>query len=106
MRHAFPGHFFPRRVGRIIFSDRIFSASDLFSSDLSSDLFHQICDRKFRLGRGVPVFTHCVRTFFVVAALTVAMALPVCAQRQSAPPPPPPADRNTLGAAPADEDEA
>jgi nitric oxide reductase activation protein len=52
------------------------------------------------------VFTHFIRTFFLVAALTVAMALPVWAQRQSAPPPAPPGDRNGLGTAPADEDDA
>jgi hypothetical protein len=52
------------------------------------------------------VFIHIVRAFFLVAALTVAMALPVWAQRQSTPPPTAPVDRNTLGAAPADEDEA
>jgi nitric oxide reductase activation protein len=52
------------------------------------------------------VFTHFVRTFFLMAALTVAVALPVWAQRQSAPPPAPPVDRGTLGTAPADEDEA
>jgi hypothetical protein len=52
------------------------------------------------------LFTHVIRTFFLVAALMVAMTLPVWAQRQSAPPPAPPTDRNTLGTAPADEDEA
>jgi nitric oxide reductase activation protein len=36
----------------------------------------------------------------------VAMALPVWGQRQSAPPPTPPGDRNGLGTAPADEDDA
>jgi hypothetical protein len=51
-------------------------------------------------------FTHIIRRFFLVAALTVAMALPVWAQRQSAPPPTPPPDRSTLGTAPTDEDEA
>lgn len=36
----------------------------------------------------------------------VAIALPVWAQRQSATPPAPPGDRNGLGTAPADEDDA
>ena len=52
------------------------------------------------------MFRHFIRTFFLVAAVTVAIALPVRAQRQTAPPPTPPADRNTLGTAPGDEDEA
>jgi len=38
--------------------------------------------------------------------LMVAIALPVWAQRQSATPPAPPGDRNGLGTAPADEDDA
>lgn len=52
------------------------------------------------------MFTHCIRTFFLVAALTIAMALPVWAQRQTTQPPAPPVDRSTLDTAPADEDEA
>lgn len=38
--------------------------------------------------------------------MMVAIALPVWAQRQSATPPAPPGDRNGLGTAPADEDDA
>jgi hypothetical protein len=49
--------------------------------------------------------THFIRRLFLVAALTVAMALPVWAQRQTTAPAAPP-DKNTLGTAPADEDEA
>ncbi len=52
------------------------------------------------------MFTQIVRAFVLVVALTGAMALPVWAQRQSTPPATPPTDRNTLGAAPSDEDEA
>jgi hypothetical protein len=52
------------------------------------------------------VFTHFVRRFFLVAVLTLAMAFPVWAQRQTTPPPAPPVDRNGLGTAPGDEDEA
>ena len=52
------------------------------------------------------MFTHFVRRLFLVAALTVAMALPGWAQRQTTPPPAPPVDRNGLGTAPGDEDEA
>ena len=45
--------------------------------------------------------------FFLVFPLMVAIALPVWAQRSSAPPVVvPPSDRNGLGAAPADGDEA
>ena len=52
------------------------------------------------------MFTHFVRTVFLVAALTVAMTSPVWAQRQTTPAPAPPVDRSTLGNAPGDEDEA
>jgi nitric oxide reductase activation protein len=52
------------------------------------------------------VFTQIIRAIFPVVALTVAMALPAWAQRQSAPPVAPSTDRNTLGTAPSDEDEA
>jgi hypothetical protein len=52
------------------------------------------------------VFIHFIRRFSLVAALMVAIVLPVWAQRQSATPPAPPGDRNGLGTAPADEDDA
>ncbi|MGA9980551.1 MAG: hypothetical protein WBQ08_18165 [Candidatus Sulfotelmatobacter sp.] len=52
------------------------------------------------------MFTQFIRTFFLVAAATVALALPIWAQRQTTPPASPPVDRSTLGTAPADEDEA
>ncbi len=52
------------------------------------------------------MFTHFVRTVFLVAALTVGMTSPVWTQRQSTPPPTPPGDRNGLSIAPGDEDEA
>ena len=75
-----------------------FCGSDLFRR---SGLTTEITDWS-----RIPVFTHFVRRFFLVAVLTVAMAFPVWAQRQTTPPPAPPVDRNGLGTAPGDEDEA
>jgi nitric oxide reductase activation protein len=52
-------------------------------------------------------FTYLIRTVFLVAGLTIALAMPAWSQRQGASPPPVPAgDRSGLGNAPADEDEA
>ena len=53
----------------------------------------------------IAVFIQIIRRFSLIAVLTFVMA-PVWAQRQSTPPPTPPGDRNTLGTAPGDEDEA
>ncbi len=52
------------------------------------------------------MFTYFVRIFFLVIALTVALALPAWGQRQTTPPVVPPLDRKTLGTVAADEDEA
>ena len=51
-------------------------------------------------------FTRIIRTVFLVAGLTIALAPPAWSQRQGAQPPVPPGDRSGLGSAPADGDEA
>ena len=51
-------------------------------------------------------FAQFTRTFTLVIAFVVGIALPALAQRSSAPPPVAPTDRNGLGQAPADGDDA